>query len=112
MHHPCFLDFFDATRAGDGFRLHGGLFYLWLSDGSAAALHGDVCVSPPAGIGHSSIAARASNDGRHEKQAGTNHSEFGVTVKLTGLRPCKQPENVLEKNQILGASGCLRLLRF
>jgi len=81
MHHPCFLYFFDSKHAGDGFQLHGGLFYLWLSDGIAAGPRGGFFASLPTGIHHSSNAVRASRSGRHKKQAGTNRSGFDVKVK-------------------------------
>ena len=81
MHHPCFFDFFYSEHADDGFRLHGGLFYLWWSDGIAAEPRGDFFASLPTGRHHRSNAARASSSGRHKKQAGTNRSGFDVKVK-------------------------------
>ena len=112
MHHPCFFDFFYSNHADDGFRLGDELFYLWVSGGIAAGPRGGFFVSLPADIHHSSNAVRASSNGRHKKQDDTTHSGFDVKVKSTGLRSCKQPENVLENNYYGGASGCLRSLLF
>jgi hypothetical protein len=81
MHHPCFLDFFDSTHADDGFRLHDGLFYLGVSGDIAAEPRGGFCASLPTDIDHSSNVVRASSNGRHKKQAGTNRSGFDVKVK-------------------------------
>ena len=81
MHHPCFLDFFGSDHTDDGFRLRGGLFYLWGSGGIAAEPRGGFFVPLPTGIHHSSNAVRASSNGRHKKQAGTNRSGFDVKVK-------------------------------
>jgi len=81
MHHPCFLDFFGSDHTDDGFRLRGGLFYLWGSGGIAAEPRGGFFASLPIDINHSSNAVRASSSGRHKKQAGTNHSGFDVKVK-------------------------------
>jgi len=81
MHHPCFFDFFYLSHVGGGFRLHSGLFCLWVSDGIAAEHRGDFFASLPSDIHHSSNAVRASSNGRHKKQAGTNRSGFDVKVK-------------------------------
>ena len=81
MHHPCFFDFFYSNHADDGFRLHGGLFYLWLSGGIAAGPRGGFFVSLPTGIHHSSNAVHASSNSRHKKQNDTNRSGFDVKVK-------------------------------
>jgi len=81
MHHPCFFDFFDSNHADDGFRLGSGLFYLWESGDIAAGPHGGFFVSRPTDIHHSNNAVRASSNGRHKKQDGTNRSEFDVKVK-------------------------------
>jgi len=81
MHHPCFFDFFGSSHVDDGFRLRGGLFYLWVSGGIAAGPHGGFFASLPTGIAHSSNAVLASRTGRHKKQAGTNRNGFDVKVK-------------------------------
>ena len=112
MHHPFFFDYFYSIHADDGFRLGDEHFYLWDSGGIAAGPRGGFFVWLPTGINHSSNTVRASSTGRHKKQDGTNRSGFDVGVKSTGLRSCKQPENVLENNYYGGASGCLRSLLF
>jgi hypothetical protein len=99
MHHPCFFDFFDSNHADDGFRLHGGLFYLWG--------FGDIVFGPPGGcdvcrqtdIDHNSKPALSSSAGKHGKQNRTSDNEFDVKAKWACLRSCKQPGDVLEKQR-------------
>ena len=81
MHHPCFFDFFYSNHADDGFPLGDELFSLLLSGGIVAGPRGGFFVSLPTDIHHSSNAVRASSNGRHKKQAGTNRSGFDVKVK-------------------------------
>jgi len=97
MHHPCFFDFFDLNHADDGFRLHGGLFYLWGFGDIAFGPHGGYVVCRKADTQHNSKPALSSNVGKHRKLNRTNDNEFDVKAKWTCLRSCKQPEDVLEK---------------
>lgn len=112
MHHPYFFDFFCSDHADGGFRLRSGLFFLLeFGDIVFGPLDG-FCVCRQDGIHHSSKSGLSSNTGKYRKRNRTNHNVFDVIVGGTCLRPCKQPEDVLEKRYHGGAFGCWRQLCF
>ena len=100
--HPCFFDFSESNRAGDDFRLHGGLFFLFRSVGTFSGPHDDFFACRRADTRHNSMPGPESNAGKCKISNRTIGIEFEAIAKQTCLRSCKRPEDGLDMNLMVG----------
>ncbi len=102
MDHPCFFDFFDSSRACDDFRPLGGLFSPFRSADIFSGPRDDFFGCRRADTHRNSRPGLESNAGKYK----TPDRNIGIGVeaitKLTCLRSCKQPEDVLERSLSVG----------
>jgi hypothetical protein len=96
--HPCFFDFSESNHAGDGFRLHGGLFYLFRSADIFSGPRDDFFADPRSGTLRYSRPDPESNADKCKMLLHTIDIGFEETAKQTCLRSCKRPEDGLDMN--------------